>query len=332
MNAAPLLEIRNLAKRFPHARRAASPSPWIIRDLTFSVPDGEFLTIIGPSGAGKSTLLNMIAQVDVATAGDIIFQGDKIGAADPKAMRPGLDRRVGYVTQDDNLLPWRTTIDNVLFPLEVQGRLDDKARAARADADQGGRAQGLRALLSARAVGRHAQARGAHPHARLRPAGHPDGRALRRGRRADAACSSRRICCACGTSGARPSSSSPTTSPRRSCWATAPSCCRASRRGSQAEHPIPIPAAAQRQGFLVAAGLCRALRAHPRGGPMTTVDQATTLVEAQPRSLAQDHRRHRPHRACACCCSSAGSRAPRPSARCSSPIRSTWSSASSRSR
>ena len=128
MDATPLLEIRNLAKRFP-TRQGRKPSPWIIRDLTFSVPDGEFLTIIGPSGAGKSTLLNMIAQVDAATSGDIIFKGDKIVSADPKAMRPGLDRRIGYVTQDDNLLPWRTTIDNVLFPLEVQGRLDDTSRA-----------------------------------------------------------------------------------------------------------------------------------------------------------------------------------------------------------
>lgn len=127
MAAVPLLEVRNLAKRFP-TRAGREPSPWVIRDLTFSVRDGEFLTIIGPSGAGKSTLLNMIAQVDVATAGEILFQGDKVVAADPKAMRPGLDRRVGYVTQDDNLLPWRTTIDNVLFPLEVQGRLDKASR------------------------------------------------------------------------------------------------------------------------------------------------------------------------------------------------------------
>jgi len=124
---APLLEIRNLSKRFP-TRTGREPSPWVIRDLTFAVGDGEFLTIIGPSGAGKSTLLNMIAQVDIANGGEILFQGDKVEASNPKSMRPGLDRRVGYVTQDDNLLPWRTTIDNVLFPLEVQGRLDDKNR------------------------------------------------------------------------------------------------------------------------------------------------------------------------------------------------------------
>jgi len=123
-----LLEIKNLCKRFP-SREGRAPSPWVIRDLTFSVSEGEFLTIIGPSGAGKSTLLNMIAQIDVASAGEIIFQGNKVVTADPKAIKPGLERRVGYVTQDDLLLPWRTTLDNVLFALEVQGRLDDKSRA-----------------------------------------------------------------------------------------------------------------------------------------------------------------------------------------------------------
>jgi NitT/TauT family transport system ATP-binding protein len=122
------LEVRNLAKRFP-ARQGREPMPWVIRDLSFSVTEGEFLTMIGPSGSGKSTLLNMIAQIDVASQGEILFAGDTIAVSDPKALKPGLERRIGYVTQDDNLLPWRTTIDNVLFPLEVQGRLDDRSRA-----------------------------------------------------------------------------------------------------------------------------------------------------------------------------------------------------------
>lgn len=124
----PLLEVRKLGKRFP-TRQGREPSPWVIRDLSFAVGEGEFVTMIGPSGSGKTTLLNMIAQIDSASDGQILFAGDSIGASDPKSLRPGLDRRVGYVTQDDNLLPWRTTIDNVLFPLEVQGRLDDKSRA-----------------------------------------------------------------------------------------------------------------------------------------------------------------------------------------------------------
>src|ERR1700676_3563213 len=106
---APLLEVRKLGKRFA-TRQGREPSPWVIRDLSFSVGEGEFVTMIGPSGSGKTTLLNMIAQIDSASDGQILFAGDSIGASDAKSLRPGLDRRVGYVTQDDNLLPWRTTI------------------------------------------------------------------------------------------------------------------------------------------------------------------------------------------------------------------------------
>ena len=128
MTATPMLEIKGLGKRFP-ARPGREPPPWIIKDMTFSVGAGELLTIVGPSGAGKSTLLNIIAQIDAASAGEIVFDGERIVAAEQQTLHPGLNRRVGYVTQDDNLLPWRTTVDNVLFPLEVQGALDDAARA-----------------------------------------------------------------------------------------------------------------------------------------------------------------------------------------------------------
>lgn len=128
MVAPPLLEIRNLGKRFP-ARQGRETPPWVIQDLSFSVSEGEFLTVIGPSGSGKSTLLNLIAQIDVASAGEILFEGAPIANGAAKTLRPGLDRRIGYVTQDDNLLPWRTTLENVLFPLQVQGPVDAQGRA-----------------------------------------------------------------------------------------------------------------------------------------------------------------------------------------------------------
>ena len=126
--AAPLLEIHNLAKRFAGRTRNDQPL-WVIKDLSFSVADGEFLTIIGPSGAGKTTLLNMIAQIDAASGGEVRFQSEAAPIADPKALNPGLSCRIGYVTQEDNLLPWRTTLQNVVFPLEVQGRLNAETRA-----------------------------------------------------------------------------------------------------------------------------------------------------------------------------------------------------------
>ena len=62
----------------------------MIRDLSFSVAEGEFLTIIGPSGAGKTTLLNMIAQIDAATGGEVRFASETAPVGDPKASGPGL--------------------------------------------------------------------------------------------------------------------------------------------------------------------------------------------------------------------------------------------------
>ena len=122
-----MLDVRNLGKRYSSQHHDASP--WVIKDLTFSVAEGEFLTIVGPSGAGKTTLLNVLAQIDAATSGEIRFLSDRIPVGDGAALDPGLSCRVGYVTQDDNLLPWRTTIDNVLLPLEVQKRLTPETRA-----------------------------------------------------------------------------------------------------------------------------------------------------------------------------------------------------------
>jgi NitT/TauT family transport system ATP-binding protein len=125
-----LLEVRDLSKRFD--ARHGHGTPWVIQGLSFSVNDGEFLTLVGPSGSGKTTLLNMIAQIDCANSGEVRFQSELAPIGDPKALKPGLACRIGYVTQDDNLLPWRTTLQNVLFPLDVQGRLNAETRA-RAD-------------------------------------------------------------------------------------------------------------------------------------------------------------------------------------------------------
>jgi NitT/TauT family transport system ATP-binding protein len=110
---ATLLEVRRLGKRFAQRQgrnEGGERSPWVIQDLSFSVRAGELLTNVGPSGAGKSTLLNIIAQIDTASAGEIVFDGTPVSSRDPRALKPGIDRRIGYVTQDDNLLPWRSTM------------------------------------------------------------------------------------------------------------------------------------------------------------------------------------------------------------------------------
>jgi NitT/TauT family transport system ATP-binding protein len=80
--------------------------------INLTVRQGEFLTIIGPSGCGKSTLLNLAAGLIHPTQGSVLYRGQPV---------VGLNTDVGYVTQRDTLLPWRTAARNVALPLEVQG-------------------------------------------------------------------------------------------------------------------------------------------------------------------------------------------------------------------
>jgi NitT/TauT family transport system ATP-binding protein len=81
-----------------------------IRQLSFDVADGEFLSVLGPSGCGKSTLLMMIAGLIGPSAGEIHIKDAKVA---------GPRREVGVVFQSPVLLPWRTVLQNVLFPIEL---------------------------------------------------------------------------------------------------------------------------------------------------------------------------------------------------------------------
>jgi NitT/TauT family transport system ATP-binding protein len=83
-----------------------------VKDLSFTVVDGEFVCIIGPSGCGKTTLLRMIAGLEKNTNGTIILNNNRVSG-------PGSDR--GLVFQEYTLFPWRTAQKNVEFGLEILG-------------------------------------------------------------------------------------------------------------------------------------------------------------------------------------------------------------------
>ncbi len=82
----------------------------IIEEMTFSVQAGEFISIVGPSGCGKTSLLRMVSGLSPAPIGEVRMRGQKV----TKPLK-----NVGIAFQNPVLLPWRTTIDNVLLPLEV---------------------------------------------------------------------------------------------------------------------------------------------------------------------------------------------------------------------
>ncbi len=92
--------------------------------VDLNIGEGEFVTIVGPSGCGKSTLLNLIVGLLRSTVGRIVFRGNLID---------GICPQIGYVTQKDNLFPWRTLVKNVEIALEIRG-IDKSARRRQAEA------------------------------------------------------------------------------------------------------------------------------------------------------------------------------------------------------
>ena len=97
-----MVQVSNLALTY----QSAEGDIEAIRDLSFSVADGEFVSVIGPSGCGKSTLLSIIAGLLSPTAGEIRLAGDG---------------SIGYMLQKDSLFPWRTIRRNVLLGAEIKG-------------------------------------------------------------------------------------------------------------------------------------------------------------------------------------------------------------------
>src|SRR6266481_3795370 len=94
----PLVTIENLQIRFG--------SVVAVENLDFSVRRGEFVSLLGPSGCGKSTLLKAIARLVPVASGKIVLSDSRL--------------RIGFMFQKPLLLPWRTTLDNVLLPVEIQ--------------------------------------------------------------------------------------------------------------------------------------------------------------------------------------------------------------------
>jgi NitT/TauT family transport system ATP-binding protein len=106
------LQCRDVTKSFRSRRKGVEPVV-AVRDLNFSIADGEVVSLIGPSGCGKSTLLNMGSGLDPATEGEVLVDGEKV---------TGPNEHVAFMLQKDLLLPWRTIRENVEFGLEIRGR------------------------------------------------------------------------------------------------------------------------------------------------------------------------------------------------------------------
>jgi NitT/TauT family transport system ATP-binding protein len=90
-----------------------------VEDVSLAVGETEFVSVIGPTGCGKSTLLNVMAGLLAPSAGRVTVLGRPLA---------GINRDAGYMFQADALMPWRTTLENVIAGLQFRGRPDREAR------------------------------------------------------------------------------------------------------------------------------------------------------------------------------------------------------------
>ena len=90
---------------------AAASNVLALDGVTFDVPVGQITTVVGPSGCGKTTLLRLVAGLTKPSSGQVLYKGKPV---------VGLNTEVGFITQDSNLFPWLTALENVEFPLALR--------------------------------------------------------------------------------------------------------------------------------------------------------------------------------------------------------------------
>jgi putative ABC transport system ATP-binding protein len=121
----PLLEARDVSKSV----RGPEGQLDILANVSLTVHAGESFAIVGASGSGKTTLLGLLAGLDTPSAGSVRLDGHTLEAMDEEARADLRRRRVGFVFQSFHLLPALTAEENVMLPLELEGRDDARALA-----------------------------------------------------------------------------------------------------------------------------------------------------------------------------------------------------------
>jgi len=106
----PILTVKELSITFPDRKGDLDA----LASVSFTIQPREFICVLGPSGSGKTTLLRILAGLIEPTSGSFTFAGGK--------------PRIGMVFQQSNLMPWRTAVENITLPLELQGVPQDETR------------------------------------------------------------------------------------------------------------------------------------------------------------------------------------------------------------
>ena len=126
--AKEIIKLDNLRRYF----KVGNEEVHALRGVSFTIHDGDFVTIMGTSGSGKSTLLNILGCLDTPTSGEYYLDGIRVrtmGKNDRAALR---NRKIGFVFQNYNLLPKTTALENVELPLLYNSKVSARERIKRA--------------------------------------------------------------------------------------------------------------------------------------------------------------------------------------------------------
>jgi putative ABC transport system ATP-binding protein len=126
-----MIQIKNVTKIV----RSGVENLTILDDVSFDIPDGQFVAVTGASGSGKSTLLGLIAGLDSPTSGEIIIDDKDVTKMSEDSLAELRSKKLGFVFQSFHLIPSLTAFENVLVPMEIAGIKDAKNRANKLLAD-----------------------------------------------------------------------------------------------------------------------------------------------------------------------------------------------------
>ena len=108
-----MIEVKNITKVY----RSGDLETKVLKDISFSIKEGEFVGIIGPSGSGKSTLMHILGCLDTPTSGQYFFEGKDVSKLSDDELADIRKKKIGFVFQAFNLLPRTTVLRNVELPL-----------------------------------------------------------------------------------------------------------------------------------------------------------------------------------------------------------------------
>ena len=117
-----LLEVKSICKTYGSGEAAVHA----LKDVSFSVPKGEFVAVVGESGSGKSTLLNMLGALDTPGSGKVFIDGNDIFKMKDSQLTVFRRRNIGFIFQAFNLIPELTVEQNIIFPVLLDYQKPDK--------------------------------------------------------------------------------------------------------------------------------------------------------------------------------------------------------------